>query len=77
MVFCFGQVCTEYCHPTIWNPRTPREALQKHKLKVNIFIQMFQYSTWLLHYAAPFTSSNRKEYNSTLAYAGPKSSHHL
>lgn len=70
-------MCTEYCHPTIWNSRTALKVLQKHKLKVNILFRCS--SIWpgyciMLHHSPTRTE---KEYNTTLAYAGPKSSHHL
>lgn len=84
MPLCFGSAFRNSCNLTIWTSGAPHNAFQEHKPKVNIFRCL---SLWPGYYiiwccsAAPtkrrIIVPTEKEDNSTLAFAGPKSSHHL
>lgn len=84
MPLCFGSAFRNSCNLTIWTSGAPLEAFQEHKPRVNILRCL---SLWpgycIIRYCSAAPTKRRiivpteEEDNSTLAFAGPKSSHHL
>lgn len=84
MPLCFGSAFRKTCNLTIWTSGAPRKAFQEHKPKVNIFrCRGLWPGFYIIWCRSPAPTKRRiivpteKEDNTTLACAGPKSSHHL
>lgn len=84
MPLCFGSAFRKTCNLTIWTSGAPRKAFQEHKPKVNIFRCLGLWpGYYIIRCRSPAPTKRRikvpteKEDNTTLACAGPKSSHHL
>lgn len=80
MPLCFGSAFCNSCNLTIWTSGALRKAFQQHKPLVNIFRCLSLWPGYCIIrccYRRRIIVPTEKEDNSTLAFAGPKSSHHL